>query len=250
MIMQTQEFTTVYLCDLKIDDLYSLNKSTIDCANPVRQSIGEMPRLTLARLETDNAAMGEQMNKASKSVLTAQLVEMDIDSDDRFAEVKRNVVTAVKGRDAAKKAAGESFQIFLGPYWDNNTKAMNTQIGVLNDLFTKYNASASLKVQAATLSISDMMTGLETANTAMGALYQTRNEQGAAVEGPSASSLKAAAAKSYDQFCTAVEQAVNFTPSEILIALFNEMDKLRKTYASLAKRKDKEKDANPEPEIN
>ena len=243
--MQTREFSVVHLNHLTIDDLYSLNKSTIGCANPVKDSIGEMPRLTLARLETANIAMGEQMNKASKSVLTAQLGEMDIDSDDRFAEIKRNVVTAVKGRDAAKRAAGESFQIFLSPYWDNNTKPLNTQIGVLNELFGKYNASANLKAQAATLGISEMMTGLETTNTAMGALYQTRNEQGAAVEGPSASSLRAAAAKSYEQFCTAMEQAVNFTPSEILITLFNEMDKLRKTYASLAKRKGKEKDANP-----
>lgn len=243
--MQTREFSVVHLNHLTIADLYSLNKSTIGCANPVKESIGEMPRLTLAQLETANIAMGEQMNKASKSVLTAQLVEMDIDSDDRFAEIKRNVVTAVKGRDAAKKAAGESFQIFLNPYWDNNTKPMNTQIGVLNELFGKYNASANLKAQAVTIGVSEMMTGLETANTAMGAIYQTRNEQGAAVEAPSASSLRAAAAKSYDQFCTAVEQAVNFTPTEILTTLFNEMDKLRKTYASLAKRKDKEKDANP-----
>ena len=230
---------------LTIDDLYSLNKATIECASPVNESIGEMPRLTLSQLEDDNAAMRDQMNKASKSVLTAQLNEMDIDSDDRFAEIKRNVVTAVKGRDAEKKAAGESFQIFLNPYWDNNTKPLNTQIGVLNELFGKYQSNTSLLAQAATLGISNMMTGLEAANGEMGALYQTRNEQGAAVEGPSASSLRAAAAKSYNQFCTAVEQAVNFTPTETLITLFNEMDKLRKTYASLAKRKNKEKDANP-----
>lgn len=233
--MQTREFSVVHLNHLTIDDLYSLNKSTIECANPVRKSIGEMPRLTLDQLETANTAMREQMNKASKSVLTAQLVEMDIDSDDRFAEIKRNVVTAVKGRDAAKKAVGESFQIFLSPYWDNNTKPLNTQIGVLNELFGKYKANASLMAQAVTLGISQMMTGLETANTDMGVLYQTRNEQGAVADGPSASSLKAAAAKSYEQFCTAVEQAVNFTPTEILKTLFNELDKLRKTYASLTK---------------
>ena len=243
--MQTREFSVVHLNHLTIDDLYSLNQATIGCANPVKDSISEMPRLTLVQLEANNTAMREQMNKASKSVLTAQLAEMDVDCDDRFAEIKRNVVTAVKGRDAAKKDAGESFQIFLSPYWDNNTKAMNTQIGVLKELFGKYNASANLKAQAATLGITVMMIGLETANTAMDALYQTRNEQGAAVEGPSASSLRAAAAKSYEQFCTAVEQAVNFTPSEILTNLFNEMDKLRKTYASLAKRKDKEKEASP-----
>lgn len=245
--METKKFTTVYVRNLTIDDLYSLNKSTIEYALPVTESIGEMPRLTLAGLNAANNAMGEQMNKASKSVLTAQLTELDIDSDDRFAEVKRNVVTAVKGRDGEKKAAGESFQIFLSPYWDNNTKPMNTQIGVLKELFVKYNASATLKAQAATLGISEMMTGLETANTAMGAVYQTRNEQGAAVEGPSASSLRAAAANSYEQFCTAVEQAVNFTPSEILITLFNEMDQLRVTYASLAKRRETEPEAAPAP---
>ena len=114
--MQTKEFTTVYVSNLTIDDLYSLNNATIGCANPVKQNIGEMPRLTLAQLETANTAMGEQMNKSSKSVLTAQLAEMDVDCDDRFAEIKRNVVTAVKGRDAVKKAAGEKFQIFLSPY--------------------------------------------------------------------------------------------------------------------------------------
>lgn len=243
--MQTREFSVVHLNHLTIDDLYSLNKSTIEYANPVRDNIGEMPQLTLARLEDDNAAMRDQMNKSSKSVLTAQLTELDLDSDDRFAEIKRNVVTAVKGRNAEKKAAGESFQIFLSPYWDNNTKPLNTQIGVFNELFGKYKANGTLIGQADILGISDMMTGLEATNTEMGALYQTRNEQGAAVEGPSASSLRAAAAKSYEQFCTAVEQAVNFTPTEILVTLFNEMDTLRKTYASLAKRKGKEKEATP-----
>lgn len=243
--MQTKEFSTVHLNNLTIDDLYSLNNSTIAFASPVRESIGELPKLALARLETNNAAMGVQMNKSSKSSLTTKLTEMDADCDDRFAEIKRNVITAVRGRNAEKRAAGEKLEIFLTPYWDNNTKAMNTQIGVLKELFGKYNASANLKAQAATLGISVMMIGLETANTAMDALYQTRNEQGAAVEGPSASSLRAAAAKSYEQFCTAVEQAINFTPSEILTNLFNEMDKLRKTYASLAKRKDKEKEASP-----
>lgn len=243
--MQTKKFSTVHLNNLTIDDLYSLNNSTIAYAAPVRESIGELPRLALAQLETNNTEMGVQMNKSSKSALTAKLAEMDADCDDRFAEIKRNVITAVKGRDAEKRAAGEKLEIFLSPYWDNNTKAMNTQIGVFNELFGKYNANAQLKAQAVTIGISDMMTGLETANSAFEALYKTRNEEGAAVEGPSASSLKRASVQSYEQFCTAVEQAVNFTPSEILTSLFNEMDKLRKTYASLVKRKDKKEDVSP-----
>ena len=62
--MQTREFSVVHLNHLTIVDLYSLNKSTIGCANPVKESIGEMPGIALALLETANIAMGEQMNKA------------------------------------------------------------------------------------------------------------------------------------------------------------------------------------------
>lgn len=243
--METKELTTLHLNNLKIDDLYSLNKSTIECASPVRDVIGELLTIILARLESDNNALGAQMNKASKSVLTAQLVELDVDCDDRFAEVKRNVTTAVRGRDKEKREAGEHLEIFLSPYWDNNTKAMNTQIGVFNELFDKYNTNATLMAHGATIGISGMMAGLETANATFGALYQTRNEQGAALEGPSASSLKAAAMQSYQQFCIAVEQAANYTPSETLTTLFNEIDKLRKTYARMANKPGKEPVANP-----
>jgi len=37
---------------------------------------------------------------------------------------------------------------------------------------------------------------------------------------------------------------VNYTPSEILTTLFNQMDELRKTYARLIHKKDKEEVAN------
>ncbi len=85
--------------------------------------------------------MGLQMNKALKSLLTPQLTEMKEDREDRFAEIKRNVTTALKGRDPEKKAAAEIVEIFLRPYWDFSTKAMNTQTGVLIDLFGKYKAN-------------------------------------------------------------------------------------------------------------
>lgn len=112
-------------------------------------------------------------------------------------------------------------------------------------MFGKFKASETLKTHAATVGITDMMIGLETANMALATLYQTRNEQGAAVEGPSASSLKAATAKTYEQFCTAVEQAANYTPSDVLNTLFNQLDELRKTYARLTRKKDGEEESTP-----
>jgi hypothetical protein len=189
--------------------------------------------------------MGVQMNKALKSALTAQVTELDLDCDDRFAEVKRNVNTNLRGRNPEKKAAAEELKIFLNPYWSTDTKPLNTQTSLLTEMLGKFKASETLKTHAATVGITDMMTGLETANMALVTLYQTRNEQGAAVEGPSASSLKSATAKSYEQFCTAVEQADNYTPSDVLSILFNQLDELRKTYARLTRKKDGDEEANP-----
>lgn len=242
--METKKLTTVHLNNLIIDNLFSLSKSTIEVASPVRESIGELPKVILGQLETDNNAMGLQIKKSLKSGLTTQVTALDLDCDDRFAEVKRNVSTHLQGRNPEKKAAAEALKIFLNPYWDTDTKPLNTQTSLTKEMFGKFNANETLKTHVATIGITDMMAGLETANAALSALYQTRNEQVSAVEGPSASSLKSATSKSYEQFCTALEQAVNYTPSDVLSALFNQIDELRKTYARLARKKDKE-EASP-----
>jgi hypothetical protein len=243
--MQTNEFRPVHLNHLTIDNLFSLSKSTIEHASPVRESIGKLPKAILAQLETDNNAMGMQIKKASKSGLTAQVTELDLECDDRLAEAKRNVSTNLLGRNPEKKAAAEALKIFLNPYWDTNSKPLNTQINLTKELFVKFNANPTLKTHAAIVGITDMMAGLETANNALSAVYLSRNEEVSADEGPSASSLKSATAKSYEQFCIAVEQAVNYTPSDVLSVLFNQMDELRKTYARLIHKTDKEEEASP-----
>lgn len=243
--MKTKSFYALYPIRLKIDDLFSLCKSTIEYASPQRESIGELAKIILGQLETANNAMGVQMNKALKSSLTQQVTELDLECDDRFAEIKRNVSTNLQGRDPEKKAAAEELKIFLNPYWDTNSKPLNTQISLTKEMLDKLNASETLKADAASIGITAMLAGLETANSSLSTIYQTRNEQSAALEGPSASSLKLATVNSYDQFCTALEQAVNFTPSDILNQLFNQIDELRKTYARLIRKKDTEEEASP-----
>ncbi|GET22098.1 DUF6261 family protein [Prolixibacter denitrificans] len=243
--MDEKLFSTLYVARLKINDLFSLNKSTIEYANPVKESIGAIPAATLTQLINDNEAMGVQMNKPAKNMLTQQLVDLDQDRDDRFAEIKRNITTNIKGRDEAKKTAARNLKGFFEPYWDVDKKAMNTETGVFAEMLGKYNANEALKADAATIGIADMLTGLETANTEFDTLYKTRNSD-EAQNGPSATSLKTTAAKSYEQFCTAIEQAVNFAPTDVLTTLFGQMDELRKTYAALNGRKSQEEEAPEE----
>ncbi len=71
--METKSFYALYPIRLTIDDLYSLSQSTIACANPLRESIGKVPKAILDQLKADNNTMGVQMKKSLKSVLTAQV---------------------------------------------------------------------------------------------------------------------------------------------------------------------------------
>ncbi|GET24788.1 DUF6261 family protein [Prolixibacter sp. NT017] len=243
--MDEKQFSTLYVARLKINDLYSLNNSTIGRARLVAAGFGAVAAAAFTKLETNNAAMGAQMNKSGQNDVSKQLANLDADRDDRFAEIKRNISTALKGRDEAKKTAAQNLKSFFKPYWNVNTKPMNTETGVFMEMLEKYNANEALKADAATIGIADMLTGLETANTAFNTLYEDRDDVDAE-NGPSATSLKSAAAKSYEQFCTAIEQAVNFTPSDVLTKLFGQMDELRKTYAELNGRKSDDGDASDE----
>jgi hypothetical protein len=47
--------------------------------------------------------------------------------------------------------------------------------------------------------------------------------------------------KSYENFCTIIEQSVNLTPTDVLVTLFDRMDNLRKTYHALIPKKKEEK---------
>lgn len=240
--METKEFTALSPQHLSIKNLYALNKSTIDFAKPMIDIIGAVPKVTFVQLERNNSLFGSQINKSSKSNLTEAVTEGDAGRDNLYAEIKRNVTTASKASDPAKKAAGKNLKIFLAPAWDANENALNTETGVFFELFEKYNASETLKAQAATIGIAEMMGQLETLNDEFDTLYKTRDMQESAQESESASSMKAMAVYSYNQFCTAIEQAVNYTPSEDLNALFDQMDKLRKTYAKLIPKKDKQEE--------
>lgn len=231
--METKKFTIVHMAHLKIDDLFSLIKSTITFADRVKETLGQLLGLILAKLVTDLNALEAQMNKAMKSALTPQVVEMNVDREDRFAEIKRNVTTAQKGRNEEKKAAANNLEVFLEPFWDTNKKPLNTQTGIYIDMLNKFGENETLVVNATTIGITDMFEGLGESNAAFDEVYQIRLEQEAAAGGPSATSLRAAATESYNQFCSALEQTANFMSTEVVLTLFSQLDELRKTYARL-----------------
>ena len=236
--MKLKSFFVLYVSRLSIADLFSLNKSTIEIARPVKENIGDVPKAALILLETINAELGAQLNKQTRSALTNEIAEIDKDRDNRFAEIKRNITTARAGRDEAKKKAADSLKILFEPYWKIEKIALNTETILISGLIEKINASETYKAQAKTIGITTMLNQLETTNNMFDTLYTIRNTQEANKDKTSASSLRPEAARSYEQFCLAVEQALNFVPTETLLVLFSQMDELRRKYARLISKPD------------
>ncbi|WP_163710456.1 DUF6261 family protein [Mangrovibacterium lignilyticum] len=243
--MDIKTFSPLYVGRLGINDLFSLNQATIDTANPVIVEIGGIPQATLTNLVNTNSAMGARMNKAQREELTPKVKAADKDRDQCFGEIKREISAAVKSRNTSKSEAGNKLKIFLDPYWEIHTGAMNTETEIIAEMLSKYASNDELKAAAATLTIDDLFTELGTLNATFNALYTQRNATEASEAGPSASNLRPDAEKAYEQFCTAIEQAANFTPSATITTLFNQLDVLRKKYAPLISKSSNGQPANP-----
>lgn len=231
--MDEKEFSTLYTNNLKINDLFAMNVSIIGLAAPIKDSIGDVAKASLALLTSSNTAMGEHINKSKKSAYTELITAANTDRSSWFSNIKNEITNAIKGRNESKKTAGKALKIFLEPYWNLNERALNTQTNNFVDMLDKYKKDETLKTHAATIGITDLFTGLETANGTFNQLYEARNSEQAAMASASATSFKPATVRAYENFCTAVEQAVNFIGGDTLTTLFNEMDVLRKKYALL-----------------
>jgi hypothetical protein len=94
--MATKKFSTLDVHNLSINDLYALTRSSIEYAEPVKESLSELINAALSLMEAANTAMSEQMNKALTNALTAEISDLDEERDERFSEIKRNVSTCIK----------------------------------------------------------------------------------------------------------------------------------------------------------
>ena len=227
--MKNLSFTTLHVNNLSINNTYSLIKSSIDIAIPVKTSLGEIVNAALTKVMADNESFGQQTNKNQKSELTDDLKPLDKDRDATEAEINRTVTFYSKSNDATKKAAAEKLKSFLTPYWNAASLPLNTQTGVLSEMLAKFNANADLKAAALALGIDGSFATLETQNNTFYAVYKSRNDEVSSRE-TSGSSLKPAAIASYIDFITAIELTANMMPNETVLALFNNLDTLRKKY--------------------
>lgn len=236
--MDYKTFSPLYMTKLAIAALYSLIKSTIELAKPVVAELGPIPTVALSQLEAAQEDLGASINKAQKSALTPEIKILDAARDKDVIEIFRIVRTYVASTDESKRSAASSLQLFLTPYKGVARQPINIETASLSDMIAKYKAPGTPLIAAATtLGIDGLFTDMEAKNNELNDIYQSRNAEYAGREIP-ATEVKPAAINSYMQFCTAIEQACNYTPDDTLTALFNKMDEYRKTYHALKGQKE------------
>ena len=125
------------------------------------------------------------------------------------------------------KKWGKGFEVLFQTLLGLPLKPIGTQIELSGDMITKYKADAGIRAAGETIGIDTVMNELESGIQALGILYKSRNQE-SAERAASSTKLRPAASESYAKYCNSIELAVNFTPNDVLINLFNNIDELRK----------------------
>jgi len=227
--MEKRTFSSLYGSHLSNNDTYTLVKSTGDFAIAVKMDLGDMICEVLARMLAENDSLGMHLNKSTKSLFTGQLDDLSLNRENSYSDIKRTITYHFKGRNQVKKAAAQTLRHFFDPYWDATKEMSVTVTGIFFDMLAKYHARPDLIDAANVLTLEQDLENLETINTTFYTIYNKRVQETGERE-ISGSKLKPKVFAEYNQFCTAVELAVNFTPNDSLISLFNSMDALRKKY--------------------
>jgi hypothetical protein len=230
--MKNYEFSPLNMGMLRVNGVYSFGKSTYDLSNPVVDQIGAIPAAGLTQVHTTNVQLGAALNKPTKSALTGELKQLDTERDSLLIEIRREVSVGVKSSVDAKKAAGSVLQLYLSPYHKVEDIPLDIETGVINELLIKFNASDELKAAAVTLAIDGLFTLLGAKNTLFDQKYKSRNTE-YSKKGDTASDVRAAAVAALSMYYGVLEQTVNLTPNDTLLALFNQLDELRKKYHAL-----------------
>ena len=235
--MENHSFSPLYVSKLSVKALYTLNKSTIELSKPIISQIGPIAGAGLNYLESINQQLVVSLNTTTKSSFTTQIQGLDVDRDTDLIEIKRVNTSFLKSSNPEKKSAASLLQLFLAPFWTVNDLPQDIETGIVDDMITKYNARPDLIAAAKVIDIDGLFVSTAEKNKAFDLKWKSRNAEYS--ERPeSATSVKPVAIAAYMQYCTAIEQMMNFAPNDTITALFNKMDELRKVYHGLEGGKD------------
>ena len=230
--MSNFEFSPLNVARLGLNATHAVAESIITLATPVRSELGAVCAAALDQLTASNTEMGQSINRSQKSALSDEVSVLDKDRDFDTNMIFKQTNNYLRSTDLVLKTASSTLQLFLAPYKGLASMPLDVQTRVTNEMLGKYKTSDELKAAAANLSLDKTFASLEIKNNKFASVYTSRTAEVATLP-PAAPALKPAVNVAFAQFCNVLVQTVNLTPTDTAVALFNQIDALRKKYHAL-----------------
>ena len=230
--MEILKFSSLYVYHLSNENVRGLVGKSCDLAEAVAATLGELPKSILTELREKFNLFSAQVNREQKSSKTEQVIAKRNICNSSHSEIKRVINFEIKSRVATKKEAATFLKEFMQPYWNLSKQSLIDQQQTGKEMMQKYDANAAYAEAALKIGLKDIFTEFKNANEELIAIYNSRNSEVSA-RTESGSDLRPACVEVYQHFCTVLELAVSYTPSQDLTNLFNQMDELRVKYHAM-----------------
>ena len=234
--MNYTSFSPLYIANLNISNLYGFNKAVLDLTQPIIPHLNAIVAAAFNELKSSTNTLGQNMNQNQKNAYTDTVKLLDKERDGYASEIFRVTSSLLRSSIDTKKAAATTLQLFLSPYKGITSQPVSSESSTTDSMVAKYKANPTLVEAGKLLEIDKVFDKLEAKNEEVKVAYNAKTTE-AATKDDSATSAKPAAVAANIQFCTALEQAYNYTPSDEVTALFNKIDEIRKKYHALDKDK-------------
>lgn len=234
--MNYTSFSPLYIANLNISNLYGFNKAVLDLTQPIIPHLNAIVAAAFNELKSSTNTLGQNMNQNQKNAYTDTVKLLDKERDGYASEIFRVTSSLLRSSIDTKKAAATTLQLFLSPYKGITSQPVSSESSTTDSMVAKYKANPTLVEAGKLLGIDEVFDKLKAKNEEVKVAYNAKTTE-AATKDDSATSAKPAAVAANIQFCTALEQAYNYTPSDEVTALFNKIDEIRKKYHALDKDK-------------
>ena len=234
--MDYTSFSPLHVNGLSVSNVYGINTIILDLAKPLTTHLNGIVNAAFNELQTTTNTLGQNLNQNQKNTYTNAVKLLDKERDGYASEIFRVTASLLRSSIDTKKAAATTLQLFLSPYKGITSQPVSSESSTTDSMVAKYKANPTLVEAGKLLGIDEVFDKLKAKNEEVKVAYNAKTTE-AATKDDSASSAKPAAVAANIQFCTALEQAYNYTPSDEVTALFNKIDEIRKKYHALDKDK-------------
>jgi hypothetical protein len=236
--MDRIQFRPLGVNRLHYDELVGLCDTTQEIFRKHAAEMDVVISKMIQQLEEQTTLFRHTIFRQGASKRTAQMIVLDELRDEYSSELLRDVKYHLQSKNAAKRDAANSLNLFLKPYGIFFRVAQDTQTATTRTLLKQIAASGVLSLAVETLHLKENLEALEKVNEQFDELFVAHNkEYGLDITQHMVHTLKPDLLYTYKRLCHYLEIMHEFNPNPALKSVFEDMEALRRTYRNLLEKR-------------